>query len=217
MKQTRREKNKNSISKNSILLIVLLVIIIILILIFLFKGGFGNLDNNSVTQNTSQTIEKISLSSSLKQESVTIKITENLAESSVSTENSDNAKYPKITKELLNGHSWYEGNSTGIENQPRQQFYDNEFQDLFGNSLEYSIIVDDKEETYKVLDFRKNEIVDIGLKTKVKVNQPTVAGTYRDVYYYLYYKYDGTLMIAREGVPTEESDLTSYPLDELTN
>ena len=199
------------------MIIIILVIIIILLLIILFKGKFGNSDNNSVTQNTSQTIEESSLSSSLKQESATIETTEKLTENSVSTENSDNAKYPKITKELLNGHSWYEGNSTGIENQPRQQFYDNKFHDLFGNTLGYSIIIDDKEETYKVLDFRKNEIVDIGLKTKVKVNQPTVSGTYRDVYYYLYYKYDGTLMIAQEGVPADESDLTSYPLDEITN
>ncbi|MTD42139.1 hypothetical protein GIX45_26635 [Erwinia sp. CPCC 100877] len=163
----------------------------------------------SVTTNTTHKKEETSLSSSTKKESV------ETTQSSVETTNSEEAKYPKITKMLLNGKSWYEGSSTGVENQPRQGFTENKFHDLFGNELEYEIIVDDNEQSFRVLDFRSNEVVDIKLKTKIKVNQPTVDGIYRDVFYYLYYKYDGTLMIAREGAPSEESDLTSFPLDEI--
>lgn len=116
---------------------------------------------------------------------------------------------------MLNGKSWYEGSSTGVENQPRQGFSEDKFQDLFGNELEYEIITEDTEQTYRVLDFRKNELVDIKLKTKIKVNKPTVDGTYRDVFYYLYYKYNGTLMIVQDGTSSEESNLTSYPLEEI--
>ena len=129
--------------------------------------------------------------------------------------NLEEEKYPKITKMLLNGKSWYEGNSIGVENQPRQGFSKNQFHDLIGNELEYEIIVEDTEETYKVLDFRNNELVDIRIKTKIVVNKPRVDGTYIEVVYCLYYKYDGTLMIAREGISSEESDLTSYPLEEI--
>ncbi|EOL45132.1 membrane lipoprotein lipid attachment site-containing protein [Enterococcus caccae] len=165
--------------------------------------------NHSVTNNTTHKKEETSLSSSKKKESI------ETTQSSLATTNSAEAKYPKITKMLLNGKSWYEGNSTGVENQPRQGFTEDKLHDLFGNKLEYEIIIDDNEQTYRVLDYRKNELVDIKLKTKIKVNKPTVDGTYRDVFYYLYYKYDGTLMIAREGAPSEDSDLTSYPLEEI--
>lgn len=206
MNQTRRNKKKSS--KMKILIIVLLTIIIILLSIILLRQGARGTDDHSVTKNTSLTTEKVSNASSASQESIA-------NTDSGKTENSEETNYPKITKELLNGKSWYEGGATGVENQPRQGFSEDKFHDLFGNELEYELIVDDKEQTYKVLDFRKNELVDINLKTKIKVNKPTVDGTYRDVYYYLYYKYDGTLMIAREGTSSEESDLTSYPLDQI--
>lgn len=170
------------------------------------------------TVNTSQTTKESLLSNSISTESTENMNSGNTMEStgninSDGTKNSDEITYPKITKELINGKSWYEGNSTGVENQPREGFYENKFQDLFGNELDYEIIIDDNEQTYRVFDFRRDEQVDIKLKTKIKVNKPTVDGTYRDVYYYLYYKYDGTLMIARKEAPSEKSDLTSYPLE----
>ncbi|MGG5342630.1 hypothetical protein [Enterococcus sp. AZ192] len=164
---------------------------------------------HSVTNNSTYKKEESSLSSSIKKDSI------GTTQSSQATTISEEAKYPKITKTLLNGKSWYEGNSTGVENQPRQGFTEDKFHDLFGNKLEYEIIVEDNEQTYRVLDSRKNELVDIKLKTKIKVNKPTIDGTYRDVFYYLYYKYDGKLMIVLEGTPSEESDLTSYPLEEI--
>lgn len=157
---------------------------------------------------SSQTTKESSFSSSINKVS-----TETM--NSESKKNSDESNYPKITKELLNGKSWYEGNSTGVENQPREGFSEDKFHDLFGNELDYEIIIDDNEQNYRVLDFRKNELVDIKLKTKIKINKPTVDGTYRDVYYYLYYKYDETLMIAREETSSEESNLISYPLEQI--
>lgn len=166
--------------------------------------------NDSSTKQTTSKKEASSSSSAKKQES-----TQTTQSSIATTTAKDESQYPKITKALLNGKSWYEGSSTGVENQPRQGFSDDQFHDLFGNELAYEIIVDDNEQTDKVLDFRKNESVDINLKTKIKVNQPTVDGTYRDVFYYLYYKYDGTLMIAREGSSSAENQLTSYPLEEI--
>lgn len=210
MNQTRGNQNKKPVSKIQICIIVLLAIIIILLSVIILRGWFKDSGNDSITKNTSQITEEFSLSSSLSQESKeTIK--------SDTTENSVEAKYPKITKELLNGKTWYEGSSTGVENQPREGFSENKFHDIFGNELDYEITIEDKEQTYRVLDFRKNEIVDIKLKTKIVVNKPTVDGTYRDVYYYIYYKYDGTLMIAREGISSEQSDLASYPLEQVIN
>lgn len=205
MNQTRGDRNKKPVSKIQIIIIALLAIIIILLSVIFLRGWSKDSGNDSATQSTSQTTQEASSSSSLNQET-----TETV--SSESTENSDDAKYPKITKELLNGTSWYEGASIGVENQPRAGFYEDKFRDLFGNALDYEIIVADQEQTYKVLDFRQNKVVDIQLKTKIKVNQPTVDGTYRDAYYYLYYKYDGTLMIARVQ---EGSELTSYPLEQI--
>ena len=171
----------------------------------------GSVDStkHSVTNISTYKKEETSLSSSIKTESI------ETTQSSQATPNSEEAKYPKITKTLLNGKSWYEGNSTGVENQPRQGFTEDKLHDLFGNELEYEIISDDNEQTSRVLDSRKNELVDIKLQTKIKVNKPTVDGTYRDVFYYLYYKYDGSLMIVLEGTPAKESDLISYPLEEI--
>ncbi|WP_430607074.1 hypothetical protein IGJ55_000137 [Enterococcus sp. AZ170] len=171
----------------------------------------GSVDStkHSVTNYSTHKKEETSVSSSIKKESI------ETTQSSQVTTNYEEAKYPKITKTLLNGKSWYEGNSTGVENQPRQGFTEDKLHDLFGNELEYEIVADDNEQTYRVLDSRKNELVDIKLKTKIRVSKPTVDGTYRDVSYYLYYKYDGTLMIALEETPSEESDLTSYPLEEI--
>lgn len=51
----------------------------------------------------------------------------------------------------------YEGNSTGLENQLRQGFSEDKFHDLFRNSLDYEIIIDNKEYTYKVFDFGKED------------------------------------------------------------
>jgi hypothetical protein len=210
MSQTRRNSNKKPVSKIQIIIIVLSAIIIILLSVIILKGWFKDSGNDSVTKNTAQTTEEVSLSSSVSRES-----TETI--NSDTTENSVEAKYPKITKEVLNGKTWYEGGSTGVENQPREGFSENKFHDIFGNELDYEIAIDGKEQTYRILDFRKNEIVDIKLKTKIVVNKPTVDGTYRDVSYYLYYKYDGTLMIAQEGTSSEQSDLTSYPLEQVIN
>lgn len=189
---------------------------LVLVLITVLSGCTGeqlidSIDStsHSGTKNTTQKIEEISLSSSIKQD------TTETNENSTETTNSEETNYPQITKKLLNGKSWYEGNSIGVENQPREGFKEEKFYDLFGNGLEYEMMIDDKEQTHKVLDFRENEIVDIKLKTKIKVNKPTIDGSYREVFYYLYYKYDGRLMIAREGTTTEESNLTSYPLEEI--
>ena len=189
---------------------------LVVVSVLLLSGCASNLPpesldstNHSVFSSDTNKKEENSVSSSIKDESI------ETTQRSLATTNSDETKYPKITKGLLNGKSWYEGNSTGLENQPRQGFTEYKFHDLFGNELEYEITTEDTEQTYRVLDFRKNELVDIKLKTKIKVNKPSVNGTYRDVFYYLYYKYDGTLMIVQDGTSSEESDLTSYPLEEI--
>ncbi|MGM0125069.1 hypothetical protein IGI37_002465 [Enterococcus sp. AZ194] len=213
MNEKRRSRHRQSRAKIQILITGLLLIIIVLLLVIIGMNWFHKPNNRiSPTANTSNTSQKIegSSSSMIRQETAD-------SEKSETVENTTEEKYPKITKDLLNGRSWYEGQSSGIKNQPRSGFSENTYHDPKGDSAEYEIIVDDHEMEYKIMEFRVNEVFNIRIKTKISMNVPMIDGTYREQIYYLYYKYDGTLMIAHEDFLSDDYDLISFPLENVIN
>lgn len=173
--------------------------------------------SGSDTEKLNKTISSLQTeNSSLKKELENVKTTTSTTRSDKENKDPVDEPFTKITKNFLNGTTWYEGNTAGIENQPRQGFADDRFQDIFGNSLNYELTVEPSK-TYTVLDYRKNVTVEVDLATKIKVNQPSVNGIYHEATYFLYYKYDGTLMIVTDSSLFADYQFTSYPLERISN
>lgn len=184
-----------------------------------FVGCSNKTNENHVLSTTTSSSQ--SENRSLKNEHTTQLSSSETTQTSLTSSTEANAtqtneQFPKITKQFLNGTTWYEGNTAGIENQPRQGFKNDQFQDLIGNSVDYEIITEPSK-TYTVLDYRKNVTVQVDLATKIKVNKPRLDGTYQEVTYFLYYKYDGTLMIVTTNGPVGDHPFTSYPLERINN
>lgn len=136
---------------------------------------------------------------------------------SETSKNTSEIVYPRITKEFLEGKSWYEGASRNLEQQPRYGFKHHKFQTPMANNinLDYDIVVDDEDKTYKVYDFRKDNVAEVNLRTRIKTNlQDLHSKKFHEANFYLYYYNDGQLMIARERNESEVK-FESYPLEDI--
>ena len=128
----------------------------------------------------------------------------------------DGELYPEITKQLLNGKSWYEGASVDILMQPRQGFKNEKFYNLLGQSFDYTITSSEKE-VYSILDYRQNSTVSVDVTTQLLIPKVDAYGNKKTDTFLLYYKSDGTLMIAYSTDTTNtHATYIGFPLENVS-
>jgi hypothetical protein len=173
------------------------------ILLLLLTGCHDTADK---TAKLNETISSLQTENSILKEQL---------EHSTSDSNNTDTMYPKITKQLLNGFSWYEGSSVKIENQPRNMFKSNHLYTVRGDELDYEIVSKNENELVSIQDFKENTLVDINISTFIKVEYHYSNNDTHIEFYPLYYKFDGTLMIARHVDQSSTFDFISYPLQKI--